>query len=612
MIRRGTADATASERIVGALSRALGGAAWSRRSFLVRTSVVGSAVAMDLKGFALKPGSALTHVCGPLNECGDAFTAFCCTINHGANLCPADTFVGGWWKADRSAFCRGAARYYVDCNGTAGSHWGCHCSESSTCDKRKVACNIFRYGNCNLDIATEHTAVVCRVITCTPPWEWDQGCTETSFTDDLTALQTAPCLPGPWSSPLLIKWSDLGGAGGPLGPQLGQPRSLTDHDGIWAEFHHGAVFDVKWLGVAAVVEPTWSLVTGLVGRDGIGYPATDAEPLDVDGAWRQTFVNRRSGHDVEDAEVVGTPALGAHVLQGAVLSKWHALGAQDGVLGFPASSSRPTQDGLGLHASFAKLDRGRRSYDGAIYAHPGVGAHELHGVIYEKWRRLGGESGPLGLPSSDQRGAGAAGAHLSDFATVDVGSVVSRGTIVTTRQLGTFAIWGLVNSRWAASGAQHGPLGYPSSDVVATPDRTGELATFRPLGAATPTTGGGVVSTPGWGAWALLGSFFATWMADQLGAKVLGDPRSNETDEVVAGVPVRSQQFSTGTIYDSPAGRDCVLYGPILQQYVADGGASGSLGLPTSSVVVLADGDEQATFVGGTLTYVPGGGVTQT
>jgi hypothetical protein len=120
------------------------------------------------------------------------------------------------------------------------------------------------------------------------------------------------------------------------------------------------------------------------------------------------------------------------------------------------------------------------------------------------------------------------------------------------------------------------------------------------------------VLTLSWGAWALLGTFFSTWMADQRGARVLGDPTANEVDDVLSGIAVRSQTFSTGSIYDSSAGRDCVLYGPILQQYLTDGGPTGSLGLPTSSVVVLANGDEQATFVGGTLTYVPGGGVTRT
>jgi uncharacterized protein with LGFP repeats len=607
--RRG--DRSLSDRVVGALSRALGGATWSRRSFLVQTSVVGSAVALDLKGFALTPGSAMAHVCGPLNECGDAFTAFCCTINHGANLCPADTFVGGWWKADRSAFCRGAARYYVDCNGSAGSHWRCHCSESATCDKRKVACNVFRYGNCNLDVSVSDTAVVCRVITCTPPWEWDQSCTETSFTDDLTSLQTAPCLPAPWSSPVLIKWSDLGGAGGPLGPQKGQPRSLTHDDGIWAEFRRGAVFDVKWLGVFAVEEPAWAAVKDVVGRDGIGYPANDATPLDEDGAWQQLFVNRQSDHQREDAAVVGTPALGTHVVSGPVLSKWHALGAEDGVLGFPTSDTRPTYDHLGLFSTFAKLDHGHRRYDGAIYVHPSLGAHEVHGVIYEEWRRLGGSSGPLGFPSSDRLGLGVPGAHLNDFATVGPSGVLSRGAIVTTQQLGTFGIWGLVHARWVADGAQHGPLGFPSSNLSPTPDGLGVFATFRPLGVVTPATGGGVVLTESWGAWALLGTFFTTWLSDQRGPRVLGEPSAMEVDEVVGGLAVRTQRFSSGAIYDSSVGRDCVLYGPILQQYLTDGGTESSLGLPTSSVVTLADGDEQATFVGGTLTYVPGSGVSQ-
>ncbi len=595
----------AADGAVARLSRALSGGRWTRRSFLVRTSVVGSALAMDLRGFAFRPVHAYDSVCGTLTQCDDAFTAFCCTINNGANLCPDRTFVGGWWKADRSGFCRGSARYYVDCNGTADGHWRCHCSESRTCDQRKVACNIFRYGNCNLEIKTEGTAVVCRVITCTPPWEWDPGCTQTSFTDESTGSQSAPCLPRLWSSPIVIKWSDTGGAGGPLGPEKGQPRSLPDGDGTWGEFRDGAIYDVKWLGLFAVASPIWPVVKDRIGRQGIGYPANDVTALDEASGWSQAFVNRADGAQREDAEAVGTPTLGTYLLTGAVLSKWHQLGGAGSLLGVPTSDTLPTLDGTGLHASFAKQHHERIAYRGAIYSHPIVGAHAMRDTIYEKWRALGGEASQLGLPLSDEMGAGVAGAHLNDFAVVSGSGITSRGAIVLTSQFGAHGIWGLVHSRWVQLHAHAGSLGFPTSDVRTTPDSSGEYATFSPLSGPTPTTGGGIVSTKRWGAWALLGPFYTAWLADQHGARVLGVPSSHEVDQVVAAVALRSQAFSTGAVYDSAVGPSCVLYGGVLTEYLADGGPTGSLGLPTSSVVVLANGDQQATFQHGTLTYVP-------
>jgi hypothetical protein len=36
--------------------------------------------------------------------------------------------------------------------------------------------------------------IVCRVITCSPPWVWETTCTTTSATDNNTAFHNRPCL----------------------------------------------------------------------------------------------------------------------------------------------------------------------------------------------------------------------------------------------------------------------------------------------------------------------------------------------------------------------------------------------------------------------------------
>lgn len=158
---------TMSERIVTRLASGLFGKRASRRSFLTASALVGSAVAVDPWTFFTKPVSAYATVCGAGAACSDGWSVFCCTINHGANSCPPDSFVGGWWKADRSSFCCGSARYYIDCNARCGSSWRCHCN-STTCDQRRVACNQFRYGQCHQEISC-YGPVVCRMVTCTPP-----------------------------------------------------------------------------------------------------------------------------------------------------------------------------------------------------------------------------------------------------------------------------------------------------------------------------------------------------------------------------------------------------------------------------------------------------------
>ncbi len=183
-----------SERLVNKISRRRG-AERSRRGFLAGAALAGAALAVNPWGFLVRSAGAYAAVCGSASQCADGYSVFCCTINGGINSCPPNSFIGGWWKADNSSFCGGSARYYIDCNAYANSGWQCHCA-SGTCDSRRVACNQFRYGQCNLSIPYSQTGpVVCRIISCTPPWQQFGGvCTSSSATDNATATHTAPCV----------------------------------------------------------------------------------------------------------------------------------------------------------------------------------------------------------------------------------------------------------------------------------------------------------------------------------------------------------------------------------------------------------------------------------
>ncbi len=189
---------TLGERLVGALagrSSAREKPGTSRRGFLGGAALVGAAMAVDPWGFLVRPAHAYDAVCGLDPGCNDGYSAFCCTINNGVNSCPPNSFIGGWWKADNSSFCGGAARYYVDCNAYRDGAWQCRCAEGS-CDQRRVACNQFRYGQCSLGVPMSNTGpVVCRLVSCVPPWEQFVGtCTTTSATDNRTASHSAPCV----------------------------------------------------------------------------------------------------------------------------------------------------------------------------------------------------------------------------------------------------------------------------------------------------------------------------------------------------------------------------------------------------------------------------------
>ncbi|MBT8200845.1 MAG: hypothetical protein KJO36_10035 [Acidimicrobiia bacterium] len=212
----------------------------SRRAFLGRAALVGTALAIHPGRYILKPGTAYAAICdcqGTDCACGslccDGYTEFCCTI-YGENTCPPGSIAAGWWKADGSGFCDidGAPqpRYYIDCN--AECTGGCTCVNgfcdsscvfctcecgNGECGNRKACCTKFRYGQCNQD-TTCIGPIVCRVITCVAPWVWDPSCGTTSATDNNTAFHDAACLhtdPAPAASvpggiPVVGDWNGDG------------------------------------------------------------------------------------------------------------------------------------------------------------------------------------------------------------------------------------------------------------------------------------------------------------------------------------------------------------------------------------------------------------------
>ena len=201
-----------STALVACTARVLEGRL-SRRSLINRSAFVGSAVAvgsgLDL---ALKPGTAYGAIC----ECGNAgcgcgstccsgFSEFCCEVS-GANYCPENTVMGGWWVADNSSYC-GGPRYYMDCNATCSCESGCgggfgFCEPAATASTAAVARWAATPSSPGASSSvtgsatrTSHASVGswCRVVACVPPWTVDPSCTTAEAVDNSTAEQNEPC-----------------------------------------------------------------------------------------------------------------------------------------------------------------------------------------------------------------------------------------------------------------------------------------------------------------------------------------------------------------------------------------------------------------------------------
>ena len=76
-------QAPLSVRIVDRAAGFLEGRHATRRRFLARLAVIGSALALAPLRYILRPTPAYASVCGSGNTCGSGWTVFCCTINDG-------------------------------------------------------------------------------------------------------------------------------------------------------------------------------------------------------------------------------------------------------------------------------------------------------------------------------------------------------------------------------------------------------------------------------------------------------------------------------------------------------------------------------------------------
>jgi hypothetical protein len=312
----------------------------SRRGFLARVTMAATALSVGGLDYVLRPGSAYAQVCGPGTGCSSGWSVFCCTINGGRNECPPGSFIAGWWKADGSSFCGGAARYVLDCNATCPTSCSCYCP-TGTCDNRRTCCNQFRYGQCHQEIAC-YGPVVCRVATCVPPWQYDPSCTTSSATDNRTLFHDAPCNPHHAVTPtfesgpavgiqgdgrLEIFWRDSGGTllhnwqvvanGGwsgffPFeGTASGTPAVAANKDGRLEIFY---------------VEPSGSIVHNWQTSPGLGAHWSGAHQLDSSSWPKGVGVTAGTNKDGRlEAFLVGSDGQAWHAWQTKPNNGWSAF-----------------------------------------------------------------------------------------------------------------------------------------------------------------------------------------------------------------------------------------------------------------------------------------------
>ncbi len=259
----------------------------SRRGFLVGSAMAGSAVAIAGCVPITQPGPPYTHITDCAGSfCNDGYTEFCCSLTGGLNVCPSDSFAGGWWRADFSTFCNGT-RYYIDCmqycsgpltgyQNFCSSTQECRCANG--CDTRRVYCNYFRYGQCHVDDQPTSGPIACRIVTCVAPYtvaEWD--CDNVAAVDNATAEHSGHCPPPPPPPPppprIAAMLASTGAAVQDAGGRLSVFVRGTD-GAVYHRDNSGGWGDWQWLGgfitsgiTAAVVNDTTYLVARGTNKD---------------------------------------------------------------------------------------------------------------------------------------------------------------------------------------------------------------------------------------------------------------------------------------------------------------------------------------------------------
>lgn len=236
------------------------------------------------------------------------------------------------------------------------------------------------------------------------------------------------------------KYASLGGSAGFMGAPTSATTKSADGVGYYRHYQGGSIFYTSATGAKVVRGLIRQKYAGLGWeRSFLKYPTTDELSTQYStGAYNQ----------FQGGSIYWTSATGAHEVHGAILDKWAGLNRERGFLGFPVTDETVAPDGIGRYNHFQ---------GGSIYWTPATGAHEVHGLIKQKWAKLGWERSALGYPLSDETATPDGVGRYNRF---------EKGAIYWTPSTGAHAVQGAIYDKWASLGWERGSLGYPMTDEL--------------------------------------------------------------------------------------------------------------------------------------------------
>jgi peptidoglycan/xylan/chitin deacetylase (PgdA/CDA1 family) len=201
----------------------------------------------------------------------------------------------------------------------------------------------------------------------------------------------------PWQAvtrgPIRDRYLAAGGAASAFGAATTADLDATTADTAVQWFQRGRMYyspaggtHYVWGGILTKYRAMGTVTSAL------RFPLTD-ETAGPGGGWYNRF---------QGGSISWSSATGAHAVQGGIHTKWLALNAEAGFLGYPRTDETKLTGGYGSQFQH-----------GNIYWTSKTGAHEVHGAILTRYLKLGGMSSRLGAPTTDEYAI--AGGRRSNF-----------------------------------------------------------------------------------------------------------------------------------------------------------------------------------------------------
>lgn len=430
----------------------------------------------------------------------------------------------------------------------------------------------------------------------------------------------------PVTKAMLGRYRAIGGPTSPLRLAVGPERDGTVAGSKVQNFQSGRMYWSSQTGGQEVLGAILMRYLGLGGESSwLGLPTTGELAGPVAGSRVSHFQN---------GSIYWSPATGTVVTKGAIGTAYRAAGLGR-TIGLPTAPERPAAVPGAVVQDFQA---------GRMYYSAQTGSHEVYGGILAQYDALGGDAGPLGLPTSGEVAGPVAGSRMNTFSngaiywSPSTGSVVvassaigdlyrnndladelglptaperagvtpgsrvqafQKGRIYWSEATGAHEVYGGIFWLYNIAGSDSGPLGLPTSGEQPGPVAGSRMVEFvnGTIYWSSATNANIVWRDP-------IGQFYragSMWQG-------LGLPTAGE--QAVAGVADgRVQQFQRGRIYYSPATGAHEIYGGILATYLALGAQNSGLGLPiTGETAGLLPGTRMSSFLNGTLYWTGSAG----